>query len=139
LRTVIDASSPRDGLHSDAATGEGHPVMKGMLTTLAAGAVLACASFLSASLAPAHAMPMSNLAELSRGASAPIQDVGYVCGPYQCWWQRGAYFYPPAYVTPRVFYPHAPFGWYGDPPVWYGAAVPPPVWYGGSGYRRTWY
>jgi hypothetical protein len=113
--------------------------MKAMMTALIAGAVLICASFFCASLAPAQALPVSNLAELSRGAASPVQNVGYVCDQGRCWWMSTDAYYPPAYVYPRTFYPHAPYGWYGDPPIWSGARAPPPVWYGGWGNRRPWY
>jgi hypothetical protein len=39
-------------------------------------------------LAPAaSAMPMAGLAGASNELSAGIQDVGWVCGPYRCWWR----------------------------------------------------
>jgi hypothetical protein len=105
-------------------------MMKSLATALIAGAAL-----LGASLAPAGAMPVSNLGALASAVTAHIQSVGYVCGRHRCRWQPN-YDYPPVVVAPRGYYYGydgcAP-GQIGCGPHGYGGFYRP---YGWWGYRR---
>jgi hypothetical protein len=69
--------------------------------------------------AHASAMPMSNMAVASNDLSTNLHEVGWLCGPFRCWW-RPNYYYDPFY-GPRVYYGYAP-GSYGYGPSWYGPA-----------------
>jgi hypothetical protein len=100
--------------------------LKPLATVLIAGAALS-----GASLAPAGAMPLSNLGRLSSDVASRIQNVAYVCGPYRCGWRPG-YSYAPVYVAPRVYDGCAP-GWIGCGPHGYGGWYRPHGWWG---YRR---
>jgi hypothetical protein len=99
--------------------------------------LIASAALSGASLMPAHAMPPSDLAAVSRDATADVQNVGYVCGPYGCWWQSSAW-HSPAYVLPYCGY--GP-GWYACGRGLYAGYRP----YGFRGYgphyryRGWWY
>jgi hypothetical protein len=57
----------------------------------------------------AAAMPIHGLDAMSSGAAANVENVGWVCGPYRCWWQPNyhaeAPFYGYAY-RPRPFLRH---------------------------------
>ena len=70
--------------------------------------LIASAALWGASLMPAHALPVSDLAAASRDATAEVQNVAYVCGPNGCWWQSSAWYSPP-YVLPYCGY--APYGY----------------------------
>ena len=97
--------------------------MKYLSIGLLAGVALA-----GASLVPARAMPVSDLAAVSREAAAPFQNVAYVCGRHRCRWRPT--YVAPTYVAPpycgygpgwyacgRALYG----GWYGWPGSWPGA------------------
>ena len=71
------------------------------------------------SVTPAAAMPFAKPAAPSDDA---VQNVGFACGPFRCWWRPNYYYaaplYGPAYVIPYTSGP----GWYGRwrRPGWYG-------------------
>jgi hypothetical protein len=50
-------------------------------------------------------MPANGLASATTQIDDGLQDVRWVCGPYQCWWRPGPYWAGP-YWGPRP---------YGDP------------------------
>ena len=53
----------------------------------------------------ASAMPVSNLIPAAKDISAGIQDVGWVCRPFRCWWQPNFVYpyYSYRYWGPRRF------------------------------------
>ena len=109
--------------------------MRGLSAALMAGSAL-CA----ASVTPAAAMPLSNLAAVSRGATANVEKVAVLCGPYRCRWRPSMYYAPvvvaPVVVVPRV-YAYGGCGWGACGPYGYGygAGYQSYGWYNGWGYR----
>jgi hypothetical protein len=65
-------------------------------------AIIAATAVFGATLVSASAMPVSNLAVAGRDLSADVQNVGWVCGPYRCWWQPN--YYAHRYWGPRYRY-----------------------------------
>jgi hypothetical protein len=92
--------------------------VKKLIPLLIAGAAL-----WTASLAPAQAMPVSNLAA-ARELASPVQNADWVCARHRCWW-RG-YAYGPVDVVRGVPYCYGAVGYgacgivgsYG--PYWWG-------------------
>src|SRR5215472_17199458 len=63
-----------------------------------ATAVTAAAALWALSPGPAQSMPIGNLGQAARDGSSLVQNVGYVCGRYRCWWRPG-YGYGPDNVV----------------------------------------
>jgi hypothetical protein len=52
------------------------------------------------------AMPTNGLVPAEKEIFAGLQNVGYVCGPYRCWWRPGSYWR-------GRYWGYAPGGWHG--------------------------
>lgn len=75
----------------------------------------------------AQAMPAPRASVLA-GATDPVAQVRWVCGPYRCWWRPNYVYYgrPWGYGYRRWGY-HRPYGRWG-----YGG------WHRGYGWHRGW-
>jgi hypothetical protein len=60
--------------------------------------------------APARSMPLGNLSQAARDGSSLVENVGYVCGLYRCWWRPG-YGYGPVNVVGGVPYCYGRIGY----------------------------
>jgi hypothetical protein len=101
-----------------------------------AKATLAAAAFLSLSMvgSAAAVVPVSNLPNAAK-ASAGIQDVRWVCGPFRCFWRPNVFIHRPLYGFYRPHWVwHRPlYGFYRPYRVWhrplFGFYRPHRVWH----------
>jgi hypothetical protein len=75
-----------------------------------ATALTTVAALWALSPAPARSMPLGDLAQAARDGAPLVQTVGYVCGPYRCWWRPG-YGYGPVNVVGGVPYCYGRIGY----------------------------
>jgi hypothetical protein len=99
--------------------------MKALVT-----AVTAATALWVLSPEPAQSMSLVNLGQAARDVSPLVQNVGYVCGPYRCWWRPG-YGYGPVNVVGGVPYC---YGWIGYGACAYVGSAGPYGW----AYRGWW-
>lgn len=79
-------------------------------TAMAAAFALGAAALLTPP--SAEAMPVGDPAVATANISG-VQNVGWVCGPYRCWWRPNYFAYGPRfYYGPPRFYGYGPRPFY---------------------------
>lgn len=73
-------------------------------------AVAASAAILAGliTVGSASAMPIGGLNNATNEIGAKVETVGWVCGPYRCWWRSNPYWAPYGFYGPRPWR----YGWY---------------------------
>ncbi len=80
-------------------------------TAIALAALAGCAMLAG----QAAAMPGNGLTAATPQIGGTVEHVGYVCGPYRCWWRPGPYwrggpYYAYGYGGGGPYW-HRPWGW----------------------------
>lgn len=77
-----------------------------------AGGLLLSAFVLSSGNASAMPLLDAEVATAADVASANVNNVRWVCGPYRCWWRPNYYYgYYRGYYRPRPYGWYRPYGW----------------------------